>query len=82
MSSIFKILFGHDFMDTLESEDIVTFGREAFLISVNGLPQKRTPIDYESFSFRGYAFSELEGGDFFNLSDDEYLYLISNSRSI
>ncbi len=80
--NVYKTLFGIDFMDTLESEDLVSFGLQAFLIAVNGLPQKRVPIDRESFKFRGYNFDQLEGGDFFNLSEEEYVYLLANSVAV
>jgi hypothetical protein len=80
--NIYRTIFGVDFMDTLQSENIVSFGSKAFLIAVNGLPQKRAPIDPASFNFRKYSFNELEGGDFFNLSEEEYVYLLANSVAV
>jgi len=78
----YKVLFGAHFMETLESEDIVSFGFNVFLIAVNGLPEKRMPVDTDSFRFRGHKFNELEGGDFFNLTEQEYLYLLANSVAV
>lgn len=80
--SVLKILYGVDLMNELQSEEMVSFGIEAFMISINGLPCKRVPIDYDEFMFRGYSFSQLEGGDFWNISDYEYVYLLSNSKSV
>jgi hypothetical protein len=82
MVSVYKIMFGLDPFESLASEDIVSFGLEAFLISVNGLPQKRVPLNIESFNFRGHSFDQCEGGDFWNITDDEYLYLISHSKTV
>jgi len=82
MSSVYKLLYGFDPYADLVSEDIASFGTEAFVISMNGLPQKRVPTDVDSFNFRGYTFNQCEDTDFWNITDDELLYLISNSREV
>ena len=80
--SILKMIYGVDHMYELKSDQVVSFGIEAFIMAINGLPFKRVPIDHSKFRFRGYSFNELEGGDFWNISDEEYVYLLSNSRQV
>lgn len=76
------MLYGVDLMNELQSGGVISFGTEAFIMAINGLPFKRVPIDYDEFKFRGYSFYELEGGDFWNISDEEYIYLLSNSKQV
>lgn len=83
--SILKILYDGDLcMVDLVSEQVVSFGLSSspwFVMSINGLPFKRKPIDPDNFRFRGFSLSALHGSDYYNLSDEEYFYLLSNSVS-